>query len=146
MRLEYGKEKFNTHCLIIEYLLPADHYHAGSISMQITNQTNLDSTERSCDHSMIKIGNRTFDTNHDCYIMGILNVTPDSFSDGGQWNDMERAKAHVSDMIAAPVITISVHTVTLFSASGSTLFFRRVCSQSNSWSRIVSSAVTTGII
>ena len=24
--------------------------------------------------------------------MGILNVTPDSFSDGGKWNDIERAK------------------------------------------------------
>ena len=30
----------------------------------------------------MKIGNRIFDTKHDCYIMGILNVTPDSFSDG----------------------------------------------------------------
>ena len=30
---------------------------------------------------MMKIGNRMFDVEHDCYIMGILNVTPDSFSD-----------------------------------------------------------------
>lgn len=29
------------------------------------------------------IGNKTFDTKHHGYIMGILNVTPDSFSDGG---------------------------------------------------------------
>ena len=28
------------------------------------------------------IGNKTFDTKHHGYIMGILNVTPDSFSDG----------------------------------------------------------------
>ena len=48
---------------------------------------------------MMKIGNRTFDTEHDCYIMGILNVTPDSFSDGGQWNDLEKAKRHTADMI-----------------------------------------------
>ena len=40
----------------------------------------------------MKIGNRIFDTEHDCYIMAILNVTPDSFSDGGKWNDVERAK------------------------------------------------------
>lgn len=57
---------------------------------------------------MIKIGNRTFDTEHDCYIMGILNVTPDSFSDGGQWNDKERAKAHVADMIAEGTSIIDV--------------------------------------
>ena len=35
------------------------------------------------------IGNREFDTEKNTYIMGILNVTPDSFSDGGnttEWN------------------------------------------------------------
>lgn len=48
---------------------------------------------------MMKIGNRMFDTENDCYIMGILNVTPDSFSDGGKWNDKERAKQHVADMV-----------------------------------------------
>lgn len=57
---------------------------------------------------MIKIGNRTFDTEHNCYIMGILNVTPDSFSDGGQWNDLERAKVHVADMIAEGASIIDV--------------------------------------
>lgn len=31
--------------------------------------------------------------------MGILNVTPDSFSDGGKWNDTDRALAHVQQMI-----------------------------------------------
>ena len=36
----------------------------------------------------MKIGNRIFDTENHCYIMGILNVTPDSFSDGGKWNDL----------------------------------------------------------
>lgn len=48
----------------------------------------------------MKIGKREFDLDRECYIMGILNVTPDSFSDGGKWNDLERAKAHVADMIA----------------------------------------------
>ncbi|MDD6269276.1 MAG: dihydropteroate synthase [Oscillospiraceae bacterium] len=47
----------------------------------------------------MKIGNRIFDVENDCYIMGILNVTPDSFSDGGKWNDTERAKQHTADMI-----------------------------------------------
>ena len=31
--------------------------------------------------------------------MGILNVTPDSFSDGGQYNMPEQALAHVQDML-----------------------------------------------
>ena len=47
----------------------------------------------------MKIGNRIFDVDNDCYIMGILNVTPDSFSDGGMWTDMEMAKRHTADMI-----------------------------------------------
>lgn len=47
----------------------------------------------------MKIGNRDFDIRNHCYIMGILNVTPDSFSDGGRWNDLDRAKKHVEDMI-----------------------------------------------
>lgn len=47
----------------------------------------------------MKIGNRYFDIENECYIMGILNVTPDSFSDGGMWTDIEKAKKHVADMI-----------------------------------------------
>ena len=48
----------------------------------------------------MKIGNHYFDVEHDCSIMGILNVTPDSFSDGGRWNHLDTAKQHVADMIA----------------------------------------------
>ncbi|MBR1862034.1 MAG: dihydropteroate synthase [Lachnospiraceae bacterium] len=33
----------------------------------------------------MKIGSKYFDTAHKSYIMGILNVTPDSFSDGGRF-------------------------------------------------------------
>ena len=47
----------------------------------------------------MKIGTRTFDVSHDCAIMGILNVTPDSFSDGGQWNNLDAALRHTGDMI-----------------------------------------------
>ena len=36
---------------------------------------------------------------NDCYVMGILNVTPDSFSDGGKWNDLEAAKQHTAQML-----------------------------------------------
>lgn len=48
----------------------------------------------------MKIGNRVFDTERKCYIMGILNVTPDSFSDGGRWDSMDKALAHTEEMIA----------------------------------------------
>ncbi len=47
----------------------------------------------------MKIGNKTFDTDHKTYVMGILNVTPDSFSDGGKWNDMDQALRHTEQMI-----------------------------------------------
>lgn len=47
----------------------------------------------------MKIGNREFDVNSKTYIMGILNVTPDSFSDGGRFNEVESALFHVEEMI-----------------------------------------------
>ena len=47
----------------------------------------------------MKIGSKDFRTSGHTYIMGILNVTPDSFSDGGRWNDRDRALAHVETML-----------------------------------------------
>jgi dihydropteroate synthase len=41
-------------------------------------------------------------------IMGILNVTPDSFSDGGRYSDPDVALQHASDMIAAGADIIDV--------------------------------------
>lgn len=41
-------------------------------------------------------------------IMGILNVTPDSFSDGGQYNGMEQAVARVKQMIDEGVDIVDV--------------------------------------
>ena len=52
------------------------------------------------DKKNMKIGNRFFDTKNHTYIMGILNVTPDSFSDGGKWNHMDEALKHTEAMIA----------------------------------------------
>ena len=57
---------------------------------------------------MMKIGNHTFDVEHDCSIMGILNVTPDSFSDGGRWNNLEAARLHTADMIAQGAAIVDV--------------------------------------
>lgn len=48
----------------------------------------------------MRIGNREFQETGHTYIMGILNVTPDSFSDGGHWNRPEKALEHTEQMIA----------------------------------------------
>ena len=45
------------------------------------------------------IGNREFDVKNHTYVMGILNVTPDSFSDGGKFNHLDAALAHAEEMI-----------------------------------------------
>ncbi|MFD4986652.1 dihydropteroate synthase [Streptomyces sp. NPDC058374] len=34
-----------------------------------------------------------------CAVMGVVNVTPDSFSDGGRWFDTERAVKHGLDLV-----------------------------------------------
>ena len=47
----------------------------------------------------MRIGSREFDTEHQTYIMGILNVTPDSFSDGGKYSRIDAALAHAEKMI-----------------------------------------------
>lgn len=47
----------------------------------------------------MKIGNKDFLTKGKTYIMGILNVTPDSFSDGGKWNEKDAALRHVEAML-----------------------------------------------
>lgn len=47
----------------------------------------------------MKIGSREFDIKNHTYIMGILNVTPDSFSDGGKYNRLDDALFHVEEML-----------------------------------------------
>lgn len=47
----------------------------------------------------MKIGNKEFNIQEKTYLMGILNVTPDSFSDGGKYNQMSEALKHVEQMI-----------------------------------------------
>lgn len=48
---------------------------------------------------MLKIGNREFQVSKAVYVMGILNVTPDSFSDGGKYNEIDKALFHTEEMI-----------------------------------------------
>lgn len=47
----------------------------------------------------MKIGKKEFANRGKTYIMGILNVTPDSFSDGGRYNSMDAALRHVETML-----------------------------------------------
>jgi dihydropteroate synthase len=46
----------------------------------------------------LKVGDTTFDLEKRTVVMGILNVTPDSFSDGGQFFQLEAAVEHAIEM------------------------------------------------
>ena len=50
--------------------------------------------ESSSPPSPLVLGGRTFDFGSRTYLMGVVNVTPDSFSDGGRFLDAEAAIAH----------------------------------------------------
>jgi dihydropteroate synthase len=45
------------------------------------------------------IGKKEFNLKEKTYIMGILNVTPDSFSDGGLFNTVSKALDHAKELI-----------------------------------------------
>ncbi|AYE35370.1 dihydropteroate synthase [Clostridium septicum] len=56
----------------------------------------------------MKIGNKEFNIKDRTFIMGILNVTPDSFSDGGQFNDVQSAVKRAKEMVAEGVDIIDI--------------------------------------
>ena len=47
----------------------------------------------------MKIGNKIFEPSEKTYVMGILNVTPDSFSDGGSYTSIDKAMEQTEKMI-----------------------------------------------
>lgn len=49
-----------------------------------------------------------FDYSKRTYIMGILNVTPDSFSDGGDFNNIDKAINHAKEMVKEGVDIIDL--------------------------------------
>ncbi|MBE95425.1 dihydropteroate synthase [Marinobacter sp.] len=55
----------------------------------------------------INFAGRTLDMSG-CHVMGILNVTPDSFSDGGRYNTVEIALARAREMVADGAAFIDV--------------------------------------
>lgn len=56
----------------------------------------------------MRIGNREFEIGKHTYVMGILNVTPDSFSDGGKYDVMSKAIEHVGQMVIDGVDVIDI--------------------------------------
>lgn len=56
----------------------------------------------------MRIGTKEFDMVKNTYIMGILNVTPDSFSDGGKFCSTELALQHGARMVEEGAAVIDV--------------------------------------
>lgn len=50
-------------------------------------------------NGILKINNKSIDLNERTYIMGILNVTPDSFSDGGSFVSVDSAVKHAIELV-----------------------------------------------
>ncbi|MFC0274291.1 dihydropteroate synthase [Metabacillus herbersteinensis] len=51
------------------------------------------------DKDLLRWNGYTLDFSEKTYVMGILNLTPDSFSDGGKYADLEKAILHSKEMI-----------------------------------------------
>ncbi|MDS0525736.1 dihydropteroate synthase [Clostridium sp. SHJSY1] len=56
----------------------------------------------------MKIGNKEFILGKRTYVMGILNVTPDSFSDGGKYNEIDLALKRTEELIKAGADIIDI--------------------------------------
>lgn len=54
------------------------------------------------------IGGKTFDLQHKSYVMGILNVTPDSFSDGGSFTELDAALRQTERMLKEGAAIIDI--------------------------------------
>src|SRR5271157_5590490 len=55
-----------------------------------------------------KLRTRSVDLSHSGLVMGVLNVTPDSFSDGGQFMDEEAAFRHAERMAGEGAVILDV--------------------------------------
>lgn len=58
----------------------------------ISQESNKEKTVFKCRDKELEIGTRT-------YIMGVLNLTPDSFYDGGKYSSLDKALKHIEQMI-----------------------------------------------
>jgi dihydropteroate synthase len=64
--------------------------------------------KKSCSKSLVEWPNGRLDFSAGCIVMGVLNVTPDSFSDGGQFFDTKKAIEHGLKMAAEGAAIIDV--------------------------------------
>ncbi len=56
----------------------------------------------------LAIRGKNFDWGHRTYVMGVLNVTPDSFSDGGKFQTVQAATIQAVEMVGAGVDIIDI--------------------------------------
>jgi dihydropteroate synthase len=56
----------------------------------------------------MKIRGQSFEWGKRTYLMGVLNVTPDSFSDGGEFNSLDSALAQAENMLESGVDIIDI--------------------------------------
>ncbi len=84
--------------------MPAGKYPY-SITKRMKDNTNMKAT-------CIKIGNSTWEWGKKTYVMGILNITPDSFSDGGSYTNLEIALQQALRMVdeGADIIDVGGET------------------------------------
>ncbi len=78
---------------------------------------------KSCDAHVVEWPKGRLDFSVGCLVMGILNVTPDSFSDGGEFLDADRAVKHGLQMVedGAAIIDVGGESTRPGSASISAL-------------------------
>src|SRR5699024_9639192 len=58
----------------------------------------MERRDRNMERPLLYCGTHTIDLSEETVIMGVLNVTPDSFSDGGLYMDVEEAVRHAKEM------------------------------------------------
>jgi dihydropteroate synthase len=73
---------------------------SGKINSALDNYLHSD-YKIDCRGKILDLGTRT-------HVMGILNVTPDSFSDGGRYIDAEKALTHAREMAASGADIIDI--------------------------------------
>ena len=71
-----------------------------------TRPTPQNTAEESKSQNPLVIRGHTFEWGKRTYLMGVLNVTPDSFSDGGEFNTPDAALAQAQQLVAADIIDV----------------------------------------
>ncbi len=56
-------------------------------------------SQNASEHHLIKLGSKELDLSQKPLVMGIVNMTPDSFYDGGAYNDPQKALGRIASLI-----------------------------------------------